>query len=690
MLRDFITYEDNDNSHNLKIFIEPRHRKKQIWNRDNNTSSELSENKTFSWFLNGYLSHGLADIKTKSGDFDTALSYKTFVFEGRWNTDFDQTLNSLYYRVVKDISDIPMRVIVGDVRYQAVGQQRNKQTSGLSIESNFNLQPYKRFFPQGERDFFLQNSGWVNIYLNDRLYSRKYLLAGNHRVNELPILVGQNTIKIIIEEDNGRKEEITFLETGSLSVFNKDVHLFSYTIGSSDLALSEQYKSQEESSGLFSFYHFYGLSDFMTLGAYGQLSSDEKLFAGAMNWRSNIFNGSITYARAETEQVSRGSYYELNLGQTYWLNSKRVGYNFLTSFSQQGYKRLLELPADKDQFLVDLALNIELGSGWFSSFGGRWESYNQFQEDETYIGYIQLSKNNQNWGGRLRLEQSSQNDFSFELSLNYYWGGSRTFVSQYQYDSLDEVHQFRNTYNSPFRNRGFQIDTQISKSPNFQSEQADIDYTHERFLASIDMTRSKLDDSQANYYGNVKFASAISYVDGAWGMSRPITDAFAIVTNNESDKTILVNPSNNGKSFTSKANHLNGVLTQLNSYSQQSVKLEAQENETLRFEENQFTVVPTYKTGYLLKAEVKGDRVLKGKLLHEGKIVPLSVFTLVSEDGETSEVSFTDEEGRFWFDGMNPGKYYIDWYEWKSEQFTVKGGDIFIDIGDIKLNRLNK
>ena len=590
--------------------------------------------------------------------------------------------------MVKDMEDIPMRLTLGDTSYRVLGQQRAFLTTGLTIESNFNLQPYNRFFPTASRDFFLDNASWVTVRINGRFYSRIRLRAGRHSLQELPILVGLNYISIEVEEDNGRRRIINFTETGSVNVYKEGTNFFSYTLGSSDIALSDRYQQVSNNfNSIFSFYHLYGVTDYFTFGGYGQIAQEEKLFALVGNWRSSFINGDFTLARGMEEDVSNGNFAELSFNQTYWSNKKRRAFTVRGSYAESGYQRLGEDPLNEQQITASFDFDWQHAQGYFSTVGGRWQSTNRFVNDEDYIAFYQFSRNTPSWNLQLRFEQSRIDDFSFELNFNYFWGKTKNVVSQYQYLSQNEQHLARTTYSSPYINRSIQLDAQAIKSETGESQQFDADYTHERFIASADFSRTNSDTTESREIANLKVASSISFVDGKWGWSRPITQAFAILSKDDTKDDVIVNPTGKDKVFeTVITNNLNGVLTQLNPYNSQDIYIESEEGASLRFEENKKTIVPAYKSGYLFNFVAKGDKLAKGQLIHNGKVVSQNVFTFWSVDKTVEEVSFADEDGRFWVDGLKPGKYYIQWYDKKSAPFEVKGDTFSTDLGKINLN----
>lgn len=502
--------------------------------------------------------------------------------------------------------------------------------------------------------------------------------------------MGQNEIKISIEEENGRKKTLFFNETGSVDIYTEGIHYFSYSLGSSDLGLSQLYQnSQNFFSYLFSFYHFYGLTPDLTIGAYGQLAKQDKLFGLSTRWRNHFINGRLSFVKSERESLHHGDFLQLELNQTFWRDKKRRSLALQVSYADAGYSKIGEDPLGKEQVLVDLGLNWEHRDNFFSAIGARWNSYNSYLSAPDYSLYFQLSKNENQFGASLKLEQSKEREFSLSLDLTYYWGRQRNWQSQYSYRSFPDEHLLRTTYNSSKINRAIQIEAQSSKAKNRYSHRLDFDYTHERFVGSFtgDYFHEKGLEKQSPS-GNIKLASALSFVDGKFGLSRPIGDAFALITRSGTDQAILINPSpsRNGYEFESQVNHFNGVLTQLSPYSTQRVLIQGKNNKGLQFQESQEIFVPRYKTGYHFNFSAKGDLVVKGKMLHRGKAISYNVFTLWSKDKKTEEVSFTDEDGQFWIDGISPGLYYIQWYDWKSPLFRIKPGEAFQNLEDIMLS----
>jgi outer membrane usher protein len=192
---------------------------------------------------------------------------------------------------------------------------------------------------------------------------------------------------------------------------------------------------------------------------------------------------------------------------------------------------------------------------------------------------------------------------------------------------------------------------------------------------------------------NLGVQTALVWVGTEFAISQPVNDAFVMVkaVNLPADHHITVNPDAFGGRAqvtpSSKA-----VLRDLSSYTLFFVNLDA----TLLppgylLDQECYRVRPSYRSGLLITADFTRKIMVKGRLLlPNGKPAALITGDLSDSSGKLIDNSFfTNREGVFVFEGLEPGAYVLITEKSTAPlRFTV-GAEIgqVLDLGVIKIIR---
>ncbi|MEM9215767.1 MAG: hypothetical protein AAGD25_15680 [Cyanobacteria bacterium P01_F01_bin.150] len=188
------------------------------------------------------------------------------------------------------------------------------------------------------------------------------------------------------------------------------------------------------------------------------------------------------------------------------------------------------------------------------------------------------------------------------------------------------------------------------------------------------------------------FGTALAFADGHIGWTRPITNSFVMIAphRNWQDQTIHVNPDNDG-ALAMVDTWGTGVLPDLRPYYLSDVCLEAPDS-PLGYElgETQFTVLPSYRSGTLIRVGTDASVLIRGILLDAtAKPISLEVGEVVSlsDPDWQPQVLFTNRVGRFSLSGFKPGQYEIRMGERSPIAFEISENQARLyDLGSIRFS----
>ncbi len=161
--------------------------------------------------------------------------------------------------------------------------------------------------------------------------------------------------------------------------------------------------------------------------------------------------------------------------------------------------------------------------------------------------------------------------------------------------------------------------------------------------------------------------SAIVYIDGVVGFSKPLSDSYALVVPAESlqEETLFVSSSSSGDAVATKKLP---ALLPLNAYETSRLLIDAPEAPpSYEVGSNVRILRPSYRSGTLVKAGSTPTVYVEGTFLFpDGKPVALQAGKLVREgSGENQEEGvsfFTDEAGVFQAYKLVPGTYTVRFF----------------------------
>lgn len=568
-------------------------------------------------------------------------------------------------RLVYDDARRLARWTAGDLVPESRGFQGAVDIAGVGISRTYALlDPQRNVAPRGGRTFSLDRDSTVEAIVNGRTVRVLRLQPGTYNVSDFPFAQGGNEVELVIVDDTGRRDVISFTTFIERSQLAQGLSEYNLQIG----ALARQIDGIEYSNDpAISGFYRRGLSDNLTVGGNFQYANKAYLVGGeavlGTDWGtiggdvaiSHIpGSGSGWAANFSIERVTQGANGGASLIATLEARSRRFG-----AVSQL-------VPDNPYSLNLNLSYSRALGRDSFAGAQLRYAKGRGTFVDErsarVSLGHrIDQLTNvvvDGEWSQGVRGD-----DKSFRVSLIRRFG-TRT-SARAEYDSSGDrvrlglqssggygVGAWSGTANVD----GGQGQYNLNLSGNYVANRADIGLAH--ITAYSDRTNAIVDQRTS-----FRVASAFAYAGGAFAIGRPISDSFAIMRKYKGaeDLTIEVEPSQG--SYQARSGFLGPALYgQLGSYSPRNLTYDVPNASAgLDIGTGSLRTYAPYRAGYVATVGSDYNVMVIGTLTSGGEPLGLRVGYATEIGGEARRVElFTNRQGRFGASGLRPGRWRIE------------------------------
>ena len=670
--------------------------------------------------------YGGAGFEAPTIDFDGAVRIGAYVFEaeGAFGSPGSQWFSPSYFqnyifyrrgtRLVYDLPDEAIRVRVGDVSPQFTGLQTAPDLLGISADVAYaQLQPQKSIRPTGAHSFRVERPSNVDILVDNVLMKRIRLGPGNYNLTDLPLNPGANNVKLIIEDDAGQRQTLEFtgfsgqeLLSPGISEWSFNAGFKSYDTGTPDAGSDPSNTTLVHKNSANGFYTqrqyffnqpavtgFYrtGILNWLTVNSNFQADTDVAM-AGA-GVAAQTIDGFFTAKLAASNTYEGAGGFAIQLGYDY---DKFNWFGYNSSLRLLGEYRTHDFetvgtymsPVNYSAYVAatyaqHLPWSLTGGvsfSYYFADHTSASDPGNRWQTDATLSaplwdnvsGSISLSY------GRDQTAEASAccayNQNGFQTFLRLAWTPDAHDNASASYDSRSQTMQ--NTYSQSSETSGVgswsatamaetHADGQsgVSGSASYFANRAEFYFNHAASFNGLTYSEP-LNASSTQERSAVGIGTSFVYADGAWGMGRPVTSGFALITPHESlqGSPVVVGGTD---SLVAETDWLGpAVVPNASPYRPARVIYDAPSAPAgYDLGSAAFDMKAPYKAGYNLKAGSAYTVTATGKLLDaEGEPLPLlagEAREANKENGRKVEL-FTNRAGSFGAQGLAPGKWIIE------------------------------
>lgn len=627
-----------------------------------------------------WIQSGLDASGSPSGlvaDIDAALNIKGVVLEGsvRYSEDASKKWRRDDVRLVYDDVANLVRYELGDLTVGRRPNQTAPRIAGFGAYREFRIDPYDDPRPVGEQGLVLERAASVEILVNGVSFRTVNLPAGRFSLRDFPIMPGAvNDIEFVITYATGEVERVFFPAFASIDLLEEGTSEFAINVG---VPYEVENGSRSYDTGEFNLMGFWrkGFSPTLTMGGSIEANSDLLLVGPDISWASPI--GSFDLSAVMDLQNPGLDSGRLILRHALRSTNPDTGMSLdsLVILTGDEYRTLDQLFSNRvSTIFAQTRFGMAVTPDTRIQVGG---SYEKVADDETVgdrwtagvsashrfkrfslIGSLDWSQDNRGSDVAARI--------SFFMPL-----GRGTLTSSY----ATRGDAFRTEYRRPagagVGSFGYGAGVEFRDGTNRQFARAN--YVGNRFEAAIEQERF---DGRGPTDVRTGFAlgSALVMADGRFGLSRPVTNSFAIVGSaSEIDAQIAVDPRSRlgGDTKYSAWSDFIGpaVVPDLPAYLVRDLEVEAPDAPVGAGVGGEvFVVRPGYKSGFVLSSgSASGSVSALGNMVdRDGDPIAYASGTvreLGSEapaEGSTDEagVIFTNSAGRFFVEGLEPNKTY--------------------------------
>ena len=615
------------------------------------------------------------------------------------------------FHIVKDYPENMLRMTIGDLTFPTQGFQQSQSLGGIGITKNFDIQPHFLAHPIGSKEIFLEHPSTVEIWINNQLYKSLDLPAGRHDFQDLPAKAGINDFQFKVIDNVGRETvfAIPFIFARSLlapglSQYNHSLGIHSNTDGDgkrhyslSDMTLS----------------HFYrrGLTNNITVGEYFQGNRDQILLG--IEGISSTSYGTIGFDSAISSILKGHSGITLQCFLTGYppiqkdkKQQRIVSWSSSATFRSRRFAHLGTLTPDNN---TAFTINGSVGSTLFYGISGKVGAEYRILSKKVQNPYNISANFSRSW--KSRINTSLNFNFSVDenshsehrVSFNFLW-----YFSEYR-QSTNINHDFDKNitratwrYKSPQSATPFNATVGVEHRPNDDNTSnaattGAISYSWYRATLKASHSIPDIFDNKnkSQHISQVSLGTAIIYTGGHFGISRPMSDSFIMVSKDKSLKeyTIGVNPSKS-KGYQAKADMFGpAIISAVPNYQSQTICVDTSTLPLgLDIGPSSYKVMPLYKSGFHIKLKRRSFVVISGMLTNtKGTPIELQAGNLIPNEETTlsSLPFFTNRKGKFEIMGIIPGEYTIQLIKegWEPTALNIpKKAFGLYDAGTITIN----
>ena len=604
---------------------------------------------------------------------DAALHFRGVTLEGEGTYSESQGLSRTGTRLIYDDGGQRIRYSAGDVAMPIAGFQGNAPLLGISVTHNAATIPAGNTArPIGEYSFRLDRAARVEVALNGVVIRTLSLQPGPYDLRELGFSTGLNELQVVITDADGRREALDYRMYLDSSLMRVDETEFGAAAGV--VSRAEGNDRAYDGNPVASFYAIHGVSETLTAGVNAQSTSEVGLLGVEADY-STLYGTFKDMDAAVSVDYSGGvgyaldMVYELSEFKLYAGDAEKRRFSLAAEHRSADFRRIETTQAQP----LDLRLTGNYSQDFFGDTSlGLSASHERGSGADG--GIRTDAATSLSWpvadGANLTATLGFFNDTATTeiytlLTLSMDLGGDRR--AGMSLDSKTSAARFDYAYapREEIGSIGYSVSMQHDEDQNIAN--ANLGYTGNRFEAELDHNlRYDSDFGRLETHNTtLRMDTALVYADGAFALSRPVNEGFAIVRPHASlaDKRVLIDPTDERQRY--RSDFLGpAVVNDLSAYSNRDIAVDVEEL-PLGYDigTGSFSVRPQYKAGYAFVVGPDYSATLVASAMNaKGEPVALAVGSareMNVEGGPVIQI-FTNRTGRLVAQGLRAGVWEIE------------------------------
>lgn len=607
-----------------------------------------------------FLNYGVSYGDSTAGDYGTLTAANQlgirsgdvlFLSDSVYTrTAEERTLVRLMSSFIYDRRDRLERYTAGDLLASSGGLGSTVNMGGLSYAKVYGIDPYFITYPTLDFSGLAPLPSTVEIYMNGMLYRTEQVAPGPFDLRNITAAGGGNLLDVVIRDPFGNETRIQNPFYSSETVLAKGLHQYSYNAG----FLREEYGEQSNQYGdpAYSLNHRYGLRNDTTIGFRAEGATGLNNFGPELTYVLHR-GGAVNLSLAESVHHGTGAYAGM-AGYQYASRafSARV---FLRGQSRE-YETVASLAAD-EQVRMTTGGAVGFGAGTLGSVTfeySRQDDYDDGRQQAGGVSYARALGRDFQLTLSARSVRNERRNREFYAAITYN-PRTQTAVSARHLHSTDRDSDTLEVQQSAPLGEGFgyraSVDRTVTDLDRTTSFSPSVQYNSPAAIFRGDYRVEQSGTGTIQSY-NLSLSGAIVAVGGRVGLSRPVTDSFALVQVGELEG---VRVSANGQEIGSTDSDGKLFVPSLGSYVDNRITINDDDvpvNYSLTGVSR--LVSPPLRSGSCVVFPALRVQPVTGKIRVEvgGAAMPVE-FTRVSlADGERSYSFITARDGEFYLERL--------------------------------------
>lgn len=636
---------------------------------------------------------GGVDLLANFGGFDGVTLSTGFDYDGSG----DDKWNRREIRLTKDIFSSAIRLTAGEFAPPIDSFQGSNRILGFSAARAYSvIRPFQNIRPSGRQAFVLDRESLVEVEVNGVVIERLRLQPGPFSLADFPFGQGANTVRLLVDDDFGRREIAVFDLFGGSGLLGKGIMDFGISAG-----MVEEGRLRYGDTLAGTGFARYGLTESLTVG--GNLQ--------AVGARSQAGLVAVQGTRLGLFQWSASASHNGDTGHDGVIGAVDYLRQF-SLFEHQDTRFTASFQAATRYFQDAFATDGGVRERWraaaqvFSRFrdysltlgAATIDGRDPFPDQRSYN--MTLGRTFGRFGVNLSLSRQESDpgmtDNRFGISLLTRLGDRWTGTARY--DSRNDLAEVGIGRASTGDLNDLSGNVRISRDRDREALTADVRYINNRFDGQL--VTNRLVNTEAGGSSSLeslwRLSTTIGYADGVLAMGRPSREGFIIATRHPTLRKSQLTLTDGGGRAIARSGLFGPPLAPVNrAYGQYRMVLQLDPLPAgYDLGSGVITAFPGYGSGYRVRIGSAASRTAMGVLMKGAEPLALVSGVIESADAEPAtgtpaepRLFFTNRSGRFVGDGLAPGRYRMVVEGAVVGEFVVpEDKEGLVDVGVIQSN----
>lgn len=625
-----------------------------------------------------------------------------------WSAFYDKDENSEeFFRgditLFHDNFSQPRRLEIGDISGFNRGHLPSVNAGGVGLSTPYQqLQPLKRISPTNSQEFYMRQSGEVQVVVNSNIVAKVRLNPGRYDLNDLPLSTGQNDVQIVAIYANGERETFTFNTFYNSQLLEKGLSIWAFNVGYPSEFRDFRYDYLDPI--VMTGFYEKGITETITAGINGLFAQGDYIIGSHATAGTSWGNFTLRMTASEYQDEA-GSIISLDTEHTIFGSSEFGVPNLRLSYQER--ENFVQSPwQDNPSSNTDESWSINYS--WYITDRIDFNVNARQSKDSSNIATKNISAQ-LNWRYKdIRVSaqyQKQENDGLINrdnetLFINMNWSAFSTKSrSRTRFDYRSQNNDYRASYAKINRNYQNDFGYNVEANSNDDSDNLSLSgsYTHNRFRVDVSSRVQQRPEFARTVDHRINLSTSVGIADGKIGIGSNVQVPFAIIEAHPTlaESEIQVNPSPTGESLGSADVNVGGLVSLGSAFTENVVTVNALDV-PLGYDwgPGTYSVVGGTNTGHLITIGSDLSYTVIGYVkdsnnepitLQRGKIESLSN----AAGKDFSAALFSNRRGRFVIEGIGTGEYIVRFGN-QSAVFTIEPADIsLVRLGTITLSQNN-